>query len=426
MEILPQEIQDKIFLMNSFEDLENSREFQSEYVKNTTQFDNYDEAIEANNLNCMKWLHSKGNKLEQRYFDRVIDLGGNLEILEWLYSVDCVHNPHHKYSLYKITELNILKLVNEKGMDFDHKYVLRRAMDRSDFETMNWITGTLGWLPDPGDLSFATYECNLQVLNWLFTFPVEYNHIHCYNGAFSRSDSKEMYEIIEFLKSKNIFIDKTVEYEQVLSDAIYNEAPIEHLKLALELGAGLYTYTFDAAVYRNRKDVMEWLLSVNCPVKDDIMKCFTSYTAKDNFELIKWLHTKGYKLIEGLYESAFRWSNYEMYLWLLEKNCPKPDDLLFLASRYASSEIFKDIYLSNKRFQSEKFKNENKNLIKKLLEQHYPDDREYENIRFLINQGFTVDEYAVKDILSRGNIKMIKYILGVRSCNCVCDCKEDD
>lgn len=266
MNNLPVELQDKIFLMNSFKDLENSREFQSEYVKEMTAFDNYDEAIEANNLSCMKWLHSKNCRLYQRYFEKVIDLGGNFEILEWLYSVDCSHQQDKIYSLYKITDLNILKLVHEKGMNFDRKYVLRRAMERSDFETMNWITGTLNLLPDPGDLSFATYDCNLQVLNWLFAFPVEYEHKHCYNGAFSRSNSKEMYEIIEFLKSKNIFIDKTIEYEQVLSDAIYNGAPIDHLKLALEMGAGLYTGTSDAAVWRNRKDVFEWLLSVNCPV----------------------------------------------------------------------------------------------------------------------------------------------------------------
>ena len=130
--------------------------------------------------------------------------------------------------------------------------------------------------------------------------------------------------------------------------------------------------------------------------------------------------------IEGLYESAFRWGNFEMYIWLKEKDCPEPENLLFLASRHSPLEIFKHIYFSNKRFQSDKFKNENKNLINKLLEQHYPDDREYGNIRFLINQGFTVDEYAVKDILAKGNIKMIKYILGIKSCNCVCDCKDED
>ena len=69
--MLPTEIQDKIFLYLSWRELENSREIQSPYVKDHTKFGtlidvieninvNTGKAAEYNGLNNIKWLLIQG------------------------------------------------------------------------------------------------------------------------------------------------------------------------------------------------------------------------------------------------------------------------------------------------------------------------------------------------------------------------------
>ena len=56
--MLPQEIQDKIFLLTDFKTLENTRVLQSKYVQNCTHFDNYYQAIYNHNVENVKWLYN--------------------------------------------------------------------------------------------------------------------------------------------------------------------------------------------------------------------------------------------------------------------------------------------------------------------------------------------------------------------------------
>ena len=63
--MIPIEIQDKIFLYLSFEDLEKSRELQSPYVKDRTKFGTLIDVIKYinakyNGLNNIKWLLNQG------------------------------------------------------------------------------------------------------------------------------------------------------------------------------------------------------------------------------------------------------------------------------------------------------------------------------------------------------------------------------
>ncbi len=58
--LLPQEILDKIFLYLDYKTLENCRELQSEFVKSTTQYDNFYDAAKNGNLKALKWLKEQG------------------------------------------------------------------------------------------------------------------------------------------------------------------------------------------------------------------------------------------------------------------------------------------------------------------------------------------------------------------------------
>jgi hypothetical protein len=56
--MIPQELEDKVFLYLDFETLENTRIIQSYYAKKTTKFKDINDATLNNNLDNMKWLRN--------------------------------------------------------------------------------------------------------------------------------------------------------------------------------------------------------------------------------------------------------------------------------------------------------------------------------------------------------------------------------
>lgn len=58
--ILPQEIQDKIFMLMDYKDIKETIELQSDYVKRCTEYSSIDEAVKSGNLYCIKYLFSIG------------------------------------------------------------------------------------------------------------------------------------------------------------------------------------------------------------------------------------------------------------------------------------------------------------------------------------------------------------------------------
>ena len=72
---LPIEIRDRIFLSLPYNDLKNTREYQSIYVKEVTEYGDIDEAEKNGNLKNMKWLIENGYK-RKIYITRYITIGG--------------------------------------------------------------------------------------------------------------------------------------------------------------------------------------------------------------------------------------------------------------------------------------------------------------------------------------------------------------
>jgi hypothetical protein len=66
---LPIELQDKIFLHLSWEELERTRGLQSPYVKKCTEFNNMADAIKSGNLENVKWLKNAGVPLIMKSFE---------------------------------------------------------------------------------------------------------------------------------------------------------------------------------------------------------------------------------------------------------------------------------------------------------------------------------------------------------------------
>ena len=85
MFMLPQEIQDKIFLYLNFVDLENTREFQSMHVKQITKYNNYIDAILNRNLENIQWLYYNHYEIDIDIFS-MIDMYDQMDIniQDWL------------------------------------------------------------------------------------------------------------------------------------------------------------------------------------------------------------------------------------------------------------------------------------------------------------------------------------------------------
>lgn len=80
---LLQELQDLVFLELTHEDLEKTREIQSDYVQKTRQYKDMNDAALNGNLNCMKWLMQQGHTMDVYTFQNAV-LNGNLENMKWL------------------------------------------------------------------------------------------------------------------------------------------------------------------------------------------------------------------------------------------------------------------------------------------------------------------------------------------------------
>ena len=93
--LLPQELQDKIFLYLDYKTLKNCRELQSEFVKCITQYNNFVDAAKNKNLKNMKWLKDQGVLWEEN--ENIIffyaGINGDLQMLKWLKEQGCPLPP---------------------------------------------------------------------------------------------------------------------------------------------------------------------------------------------------------------------------------------------------------------------------------------------------------------------------------------------
>jgi ankyrin repeat protein len=88
--MLPIEIQDKIFLYFDYENLERTRELQSQYVKDRTKYDNLPDVIRNSNcdkfINNVKWLLDQGidPAADDNYAIKLASSNGHTEIVRLL------------------------------------------------------------------------------------------------------------------------------------------------------------------------------------------------------------------------------------------------------------------------------------------------------------------------------------------------------
>jgi hypothetical protein len=112
--VLPQEIIDKIFLELDYENLEETRAIQSEYVQKCTEYFNITDASKNGNLENMKWLKEQGCPWNDYTFEYAAT-NGNLENMKWLKEQGCSLNIHVFNAATENGNLENMKWLKEQG-----------------------------------------------------------------------------------------------------------------------------------------------------------------------------------------------------------------------------------------------------------------------------------------------------------------------
>ena len=86
--MLPIELMDMMWLNCDKETLEKTRDLQSNYIKEITQYFDVNDSAKNGNIKNLKWLYNKGNKLNYLTFENAV-FNGNLIILDWLLNNKC-------------------------------------------------------------------------------------------------------------------------------------------------------------------------------------------------------------------------------------------------------------------------------------------------------------------------------------------------
>jgi hypothetical protein len=101
---LPQELIDSILLYLDFSTLENCREIQNDFIKNTTQYGTIGSAVDRGRLNNLKWVRDQGHSLDLNTCS-IARIRGDLEVIDWLKDNGC---PWHEDNPYCTVFISLL------------------------------------------------------------------------------------------------------------------------------------------------------------------------------------------------------------------------------------------------------------------------------------------------------------------------------
>jgi len=111
---IPQDILDKLFLLSDIDMVQQTREFQSDYVKAHTKCLAFNEAVKAEDLVNLRWLKRNGRSGDSNSFLFAAETG-NLEILEWLKENGCEWNKRIFNKVMKNSNEDVVEWFKKNG-----------------------------------------------------------------------------------------------------------------------------------------------------------------------------------------------------------------------------------------------------------------------------------------------------------------------
>ena len=145
---LPQEIQDKIFLLLDWDTLSKTRELQSDYVKHRTESYDINHIIQTGNLENLKWLFTEEIFNDIRYS-----------------FINCIFNDAIENDKFEIVKWMLYKFKKHPSGLFDF-FTFNRAVENGNLEIMKLL------LENSCPLNFLVFETatqkgNPEIIQWL-------------------------------------------------------------------------------------------------------------------------------------------------------------------------------------------------------------------------------------------------------------------
>lgn len=237
--MLPVVIRDRIFLYfgtgRDFKTLERTRELQSPYIRQLTQFNNISRDARFGNLDNIKWLREMGHNWKKNTLGNAA-LFGDLDIIKWLYANGCNDIKFQEYQscaqnmAIKGCKIDILNWMLENNFAFYHT-AIGMCLSTGNIDIIKWMLNTDFYL--------------LERIIPLQYYTVKYVVNSC------------KLEIIEYLHECGILLD------DLLNKAIeYNKFNI--MKWAIKHGYSYSNRSFRLAAECSNIDHMIWLLDNGC------------------------------------------------------------------------------------------------------------------------------------------------------------------
>jgi len=315
-------------------------------------------ALEGGHIEIIRYLYENGCEQEDSLSSIYAARSGNLEVFDLLHKfgcqfTNCAYNTAARYG-----HVDIIKWLKEKNIPMNHNMVCVGAAENGHFEILKWlltfddgngIDQEIYLRLDPIVCAYAAKGGQFEILKWLVERGCPISSHSCVNAA-----ANGHLEILQWLHEKN-GLELTVDacnfavrngHIEILKWLLQNECPwddrsctdaaknnhLEILKWLHENGCPInYEAAYIDTARSGHREILEWLISTHLAetgIDENNSRSFCriqssailTYAAQEgNFEIVKWLHEKGFPFNESTCIYAVFGGNFEILEWLKPK-----------------------------------------------------------------------------------------------------------
>lgn len=358
LDILPSFIQDQIFLYLDYPDLENTREFQSEYIQTKTEFDDFKLAAKYDNLHNFLWLieYNKRYHIISRPRECVENCSDLFNLVEgYKRPSNLEYNWYGKSTIYYDSDLELAAKI---AIQYESHEVLGYILEyHPEIKSLFLVYISL-LLGKNFKITKSLMSDDLVLDSYVYNLCIKNNNLRCmswwYNNYSDRSPilDSNFTEAVKrscegYKPSKSIvkwMISKKWPIETNIISNLINyrwSANIETLDWMLKIGAEINSRALSSAIYLNYPEIINWLMDLNCPIDDN---CYLNAIDWEMISLIKIFYERGYNVPDEAINRALTKGNKEIVEWILSKGIELNQQSMSYAISSGKLEIIKLVY----------------------------------------------------------------------------------